>query len=107
MVMFVGCYNNLATVHKYQSDLKQAKEYHERALSIRKQTLGSQHPYIATSYKNLASVTCRKHRSMRSLLMLLFYLAYFASLLDTSDDNENLRTSNRARARRKKKYAIV
>ena len=50
-------------------------------------------------------VTWRKHRSMRSLLMLLFYLAYFASLLETSDDKEYLRASNRAR--RKKRYAIV
>ena len=37
--------------------------------------------------------------------MLLFYLAYFVSLLETSDDNENPRASNRAR--RKKRYAIV
>ena len=37
--------------------------------------------------------------------MLLFYLAYFASPLETCDDNENPRASNRAR--RKKKYAIV
>ena len=29
--------------------------------------------------------------------MLLFHLAYFASLLETSDDNENQRDSNRAR----------
>lgn len=37
--------------------------------------------------------------------MLLFYLAYFASIFGTSNDNENLRASNRAC--RKKKYAIV
>ena len=37
--------------------------------------------------------------------MLLFYLAYFALLLATSDDNENPRASNRGR--RKEKYAIV
>ena len=37
--------------------------------------------------------------------MLLFYLAYFASLLGTSDDNENPRGSNRARL--EKRYAIV
>ena len=36
--------------------------------------------------------------------MLLFYLAYFGLLLETSDDNENPRASNRAR--RKKKCAI-
>ena len=39
------------------------------------------------------------------MLMILFYLAYFALLLETCDDNENPRVSNRAR--RKKKYAIV
>ena len=37
--------------------------------------------------------------------MLLLYLAYFALLLETSDDNENPRASNCAR--RKKEYAIV
>ena len=37
--------------------------------------------------------------------MLLFDLAYFASLLETSDDNESPRASNCAR--RKKKYAVV
>jgi len=37
--------------------------------------------------------------------MLLLYLAFFASLLETSDENEHPRTSNRAR--RKKKCAIV
>ena len=37
--------------------------------------------------------------------MLLFYLAYFASLVETSDDNENPRASNRAR--RKKRYGVV
>ena len=33
--------------------------------------------------------------------MLLFYLAYFASLLDTSDVNENPRACNRARRKKK------
>ena len=32
--------------------------------------------------------------------MLLFYLAYFASLLETSDDKENPRASNRARRKK-------
>ena len=56
MAIFVGCYNNLATVLKYQGELNQRKEYHERALAIRQQTLGPQHPDFATSYNNLANV---------------------------------------------------
>ena len=36
--------------------------------------------------------------------MLLLYLAYFALLLETTDDNENPRASNRAR---RKKNMIV
>ena len=36
--------------------MNQAKEYHERALAIRLQMLGPQHPDIATSYNNLAVV---------------------------------------------------
>ena len=42
---------------------------------------------------------------MRSVLLLLLYLAYFTLLLEASDDNENSRSSNRAC--RKKKCAIV
>ena len=56
MVMFVGCFNNLATVLKYQCELKQSKEYHERAPGITQQSLGPQHPDVATSYNNLATV---------------------------------------------------
>ena len=37
-------YNNLANVLSNQVDLKQGKEYHVRALAIRQQTLGPQHP---------------------------------------------------------------
>ena len=47
---------NLAIVLGDQGDLKQAKEYHERALAIRKQTLGPQHPDVASSLNNLANV---------------------------------------------------
>ena len=37
--------------------------------------------------------------------MLLFYLGYFVSLLETSDDNRNPHASYRAH--RKKKFGIV
>ena len=50
-------YGNLATVLRDQGDLKQAKEYHERALTIRLQTLGSQHPGVATSLWQLSYCT--------------------------------------------------
>ena len=52
IVMFVGCYNNLDTVLKYQGDVKQAKEYHERAFAIRQQTLGPRHRDVGSSYNN-------------------------------------------------------
>ena len=39
-----------------QGELKQAKEYHERALAIRIQTLGPQHPSVVTCYNRLALV---------------------------------------------------
>ena len=38
-----------------QGDLKQAKKYLERALAIRLQTLGPQHPDVASSYNNFNS----------------------------------------------------
>ena len=49
-------YNMLATVLRDQGDLKQAKEYHERALAIMQQTLGPLHLSVATSYDNVAAV---------------------------------------------------
>ena len=49
-------YNNVALVLHGQGDLKQAKEYHERALAIFLQTLGPQHPDVASSYNNVANV---------------------------------------------------
>ena len=49
-------YNNVSNVLRKQGDLKQAKEYHEPSLAIRKQTLGPQRPDVATSFNNLASV---------------------------------------------------
>ena len=45
-------YNNLAAVLRDQGDLEKANEYHERALSIMQETLGPEHPDVATSYKN-------------------------------------------------------
>ena len=49
-------YNNLGTVLGNQGDLKQAKEYHDRAFAIMQQTSGPQHPDVASSYSNLANV---------------------------------------------------
>ncbi|XP_044175305.1 uncharacterized protein LOC122958453 [Acropora millepora] len=113
-------YNNLATVLSDQGDLKQAKEYHERALAIRQQTLGPQHPFVASCFNNLANVLSgqgdlrqAKEYHERALAIRQKTLGpqhpdvpgYFALLLETCDDNENPRVSNRAR--RKKKYAIV
>jgi len=46
----------LATVLSDLGDLKQAKEYHERALAIRLQKLGPDHVDVASSYNNLANV---------------------------------------------------
>ena len=39
-----------------EGDLAQAKEYHERALAIREQTLGPQHPDVACSCNKLSNV---------------------------------------------------
>ena len=69
-------YNNLANVVVRQGDLTQAKEYHERALAIRQQTLGSQHRDVATSYNNVANVLrcegdLKQARSIMSVLLLL------------------------------------
>ena len=50
--------NKLATVLGDQGDLIKAKEYHERALTIRQQALGPQHPDVVVFYNKLATVPC-------------------------------------------------
>ena len=55
ILMSQTSYNNVAIVLRDQGDLKQAKEYHERALAISLQTLGPQHPDVAVSYNNVAA----------------------------------------------------
>ena len=46
----------MAAVFHSQGDLKQAKGYHERAVAIRVQKLGTQHVDVATFYNNMALV---------------------------------------------------
>ena len=41
-------------------EYNQAKELHEKALTIRKKIFGEDHTDVATSYKNLASVYYRQ-----------------------------------------------
>ncbi len=46
-------YNNLGNVYGDTGEFAKAKDYHERALEIRKEQLGSNHVDVATSYSNL------------------------------------------------------
>ncbi|XP_068688414.1 uncharacterized protein [Montipora foliosa] len=54
--VFVAVYNELGHIHQVMSELREAKEYHDRALAIRIKILGSQHIDVATSYNNIGSV---------------------------------------------------
>ncbi|XP_068688420.1 uncharacterized protein [Montipora foliosa] len=49
-------YDVLGNVHRSMGEFQESEEYHERALSIRIEKLGSQHINVATSYNNIASV---------------------------------------------------
>ena len=49
-------YNNLASVYDRLREYIQAKELHEKALTIWKNIFGEDHADVATSYDNLASV---------------------------------------------------
>ncbi|PFX13553.1 Nephrocystin-3 [Stylophora pistillata] len=49
-------YNNLGLVHCQLSDLKQAKDCHERVLDVRLKKLGPEHVDVATSYIYLGLV---------------------------------------------------
>ena len=46
----------LASVYNHLGEYNQAKELHEKALTIRKKIFGEDHADVATSYSNLASV---------------------------------------------------
>ena len=50
-----NCFGQICCVH---FDLKAGKRHYERALAIRLQTLGPQHPNVASSYNNVAAVLC-------------------------------------------------
>lgn len=49
-------YNNVGIVYSEMGELKQASEYLERALDIRKEVLGKAHPDIAVGYQNLGTI---------------------------------------------------
>ena len=46
----------MAEIYKQLGDLKQAKEYQQRALKIRLDKLGPKHVKVAKTYNNLASI---------------------------------------------------
>jgi tetratricopeptide (TPR) repeat protein len=48
--------SSVASIHNSMGSHEEAKTLHERALAIREQTLGPEHPNIATSLNNLAGV---------------------------------------------------
>ena len=56
-------------VYNRLGEYNQAKELHEKALTIRKKTFGEDHPDVATSYSNLASVYNRlgEHNEAKEL----------------------------------------
>ena len=45
-------YNDLGLVHRQLGDLKQAKDYHDRALAIMLKELGPDHVNVAASYND-------------------------------------------------------
>ena len=49
-------YNNLGLVDRQLSDLKQAKDCHERALDVKLKKLGREHVNDVMSYNNLGDV---------------------------------------------------
>ena len=49
-------YNNLALVYNSLGEYNQDKEFHQKALTIRKKSFGEDHADVATSYGILASV---------------------------------------------------
>ena len=49
-------YNNLALVYNSLGEYNQGKEFHQKALTIRKKSFGEDHADVATSYGMLASV---------------------------------------------------
>jgi tetratricopeptide (TPR) repeat protein len=53
-----GHLSNLAVVHHSMGSFEEATKLHERALAINENTLGPDHPSVASSLNNLANVYC-------------------------------------------------
>ena len=62
-------YSNLASVYDRLGEYNQAKELHEKALTIFKKIFGEDHADVATSYNNLALVYKRlgEHNQAKEL----------------------------------------
>ena len=50
------CYNNIALLYEKQGEYEKALEYYKKALNIRKEKLGKEHPDTATIYNNIAVI---------------------------------------------------
>ena len=62
-VTVAACYNHLGLVHRQLGDLKQAKDYLDRALAIMLKELGPDHVNVAACYSALGLV----HRELGDL----------------------------------------
>ena len=51
-------YSGLGLVHRQLGDLKQAKDYHDRALAIMLKELGPDHVNVAACYSALGLIHC-------------------------------------------------
>ena len=49
-------YNDLGNVYQALGQYNEGKEYHERALIIKKQIFGEEHTNVAASYNDLGNV---------------------------------------------------
>jgi len=49
-------YNNLGSVHADLGQYNEAKQYHEKALTIREKVFGEEHPHLKASYRNLRNL---------------------------------------------------
>ena len=54
-------YNNIAIVYKKQGKYEEALDYYNKALTIKLNKLGEDHPDVASTYNNIA-VLCMTHK---------------------------------------------
>lgn len=79
--------NNIGCVYRVQGDYEKALEYYKKALIIKEQVLGIEHPSTATTYNNLADAYAKRGDCGNALKCLEIALTIYEKTLGSEHLN--------------------